>query len=603
MANFSAITFSRLKSEVERYLKEEHNKSNVLYNPSSPYGQILSVLENLHQLSMLYLKNAINQFDLSQVNSNNERVIRNAAILAGHIPFRSISSSGTLEITPLSSAKKEELPQRLIIQDKTTIKNKRNSLYYSIQLNTIGDFPITNQNGSYKSIPINVIQGKWEIKTFTGDGTIMQTINIQEVGEKDIENFNYDVKVNGSVWTTKMHLYDLLPDEQACIVRTGFNGGIDVVFGNGGFGKVPPLGSRIEIRYLVSDGVMGNIYNRSDEWDFINDVTDQDGNLVDIAKLFSVTIKTDISFGADKENYLFTKNVLPIATNNFVLALPQHYEYELKRLGIFTYVSAKFKDSSSGTIFLYLVPNISIFSKDQDYFTIPLSETRTANGVITTSSAFTLDSYEIQKIENYLKSSGRIQLSQKIFITSPSISQYAIRIWANRYDDVSDESDLKRKMISSISDYFLNLKVRRRVDGKGAVPVSDIINTLIALPDLESVKVQFISKKNEDYHIEGAKSLNNRAAIQSSSFAVDLSNPNSMSVYDPNKVIGLDTQLGDIVFDLEQYPVIRGGWMDRYGRTYSDIAPNGDSGNLPPERTSIEITFETILPASSRKPI
>jgi hypothetical protein len=31
----------------------------------------------------------------------------------------------------------------------------------------------------------------------------------------------------------------MLPDEKSCVVKTGFNGGIDVIFGNEGFGLMP----------------------------------------------------------------------------------------------------------------------------------------------------------------------------------------------------------------------------------------------------------------------------------------------------------------------------------------------------------------------------
>ena len=104
MALFSEITFSNVKFEIENFLKKEYNKANVLFSAAAPYGQILMVVENLHQLSLLYLKNAITTFDLSVVNSNNERVIRNAAIYAGHNPGRGISATGTLKFTLKSSA-------------------------------------------------------------------------------------------------------------------------------------------------------------------------------------------------------------------------------------------------------------------------------------------------------------------------------------------------------------------------------------------------------------------------------------------------------------------------------------------------------------------
>ena len=83
--------------------------------PIGTTGQVLSVVENLHQLSILYLKNSINQFDLGDANSNNERVIKNAAILAGHIPFRGISSTGTLKFTKKTSVDLDkELPAGVV---------------------------------------------------------------------------------------------------------------------------------------------------------------------------------------------------------------------------------------------------------------------------------------------------------------------------------------------------------------------------------------------------------------------------------------------------------------------------------------------------------
>ena len=84
--DFVGITFENIKNDVEFYLKSEHNKAGILYSNASPYGQILGVLENLHQLSFMYLKNSLNQFDLGDPNSLNRRYIRNAAVSAGHSP-------------------------------------------------------------------------------------------------------------------------------------------------------------------------------------------------------------------------------------------------------------------------------------------------------------------------------------------------------------------------------------------------------------------------------------------------------------------------------------------------------------------------------------
>ena len=62
------------------------------------------------------------------------------------------------------------------------------------------------------------------------------------------------------------------------------------------------------------------------------------------------------------------KNILPIASNNFVLGLPQQYAYEIKKLGVFSHVNAYEK---TGTIFIVATPNINLFkNQSSDYFTI-----------------------------------------------------------------------------------------------------------------------------------------------------------------------------------------------------------------------------------------
>lgn len=571
MPKFSAITFSRLKDEIERYLKAEHNKAGVLFSAASPYGQILSVVENLHQLSILYLKNAIDQFDLGKPNSNNERVIRNAAIFAGHIPGRGISATGVLKLTPKTDVDIEEKIANSIIvfRNKLSLKNKTNSLFYSLNL---GKISRTEKVVRGNPIYLNIIQGKWENKTFTSNGSIMQTYNVSELGGKDIENFYVEVAVNGTFWTIKKHVYDLLPDEEACVVRTGFNGGVDVIFGNGGFGKIPDLTQSISVRYLVTDGSLGNIYRRTmNDWKLIDEIIDGNGNSIEIDDVFDVEIYNDINFGADAESLEFTKSLLPMASNNFVLALPQQYAYHLKRLGVFSHVNAEEKN---GTIFIYLTPNIRLFKRDsEDYFSIPVKATPLTGGQITYSSAFDLDAYEKAKIVEYLKSGGNIQLTRKFVVKSPKPSFYSMNIFVIHYSDVTIDA-VKSQILASISDYFLDLK---RID---RIPKLDIIRLLSSIRDIHSVDIQIVCKKNEDYHKEGVLSDIRKTRFDSS-LNPDISSATGAASYDPSKTLGLDPILGDIIFDADELPLLRGGWYDRNGVLYSDDSPStSDSSSI-----------------------
>lgn len=560
MPKFSAITFSLLKLQIEEYLKAEHNKAGILFSPASPYGQILSVVENLHQLSILYLKNAINQFDLGDANSNNERVIKNVAILSGHIPFRSISATGTLRLVKKSGLNEDDLPNGVIkLKNQSTLKNKTNSLFYSLDLGKSEENLFVSGSGGPNQFFVRIIQGQWKQATFTGDAKPLQTYSVQDSDAKDVENFNIEVLVNGQYWTIKKHIYDLLPDEQACVVRTGFNGGVDVVFGNGGFGAIPPLVSSITVRYLQSDGSAGNIYRRTvNDWRFVDDIFDSTGQDIDIEKIFDIEIYNDINFGNEREDYRFTKSLLPIATNNFVLALPQHYVYELKKLGIFTLVNAEEK---GGTIYIYAVPDIRLFKRsNESYFTIPLSNEKiNSTGYASqtvNSSAFELDSYERKKILNYLRSGGLTQLTRNFVIRTPKMSFYIMEVKVVRYSSATTDS-VKSQVVSLMSDYFLNLTRLTRI------PKSDIIKTLLTASDIYSVDCRFISKKNEDYH----KSANENITIVNGIAQYPQS-------YDPTKTPGIDPVLGDIVFEADELPVLRGGWYDRNGGYYKDGDPN-----------------------------
>lgn len=541
------ITFAKIKTEIEDFLRVEHNRTNVTYSPSSPFGQVMSVVQNLFQLSMLYLKNSIAQLDITEPNSVNAKVIRNVAISAGHIPTRGISATGTLRISIKSNADLDrDVPGgRITFTNRQLLKNKTNGLHYSINLGTDQQtYKITYST----QIFVSIVQGKWERRKFTGDGQENQTfqLTIKSRGQ-DIENFNYEVLVDGQTITIKKHVYDMLPDEMACVVRSGYNGSLDVIFGNGGFGFIPPVSSVIEVYYLVTDGAQGSIFRRTNnDWTFVDPVLDGFGETMELSKFFDTAIFTDINFGADGESLDFTRNILPIASNNFVLGLPQQYAYHIKRLGVFSYVNAYEMDS---VIYIVATPNIKLFkNQSSNYFTID-------------KRAFVLDDYEISKIDQYLKTGGNLMLTRRYMISSPELSHYVMNVFIMTWSDAVDEN-VNSQIIDTVSEYFLDLN---KVD---RVPRSEIISALAEIQEIHSVDISFVCRKNEDYHRQALLDEENRRNRFATDDALSLDRPST--TYDPNRVIGIDPLLGDIVFDPSEIPVIRGGFYDRNNIFYSD---------------------------------
>lgn len=569
---FTEITFANIKSQIENYLKQEYNTSNILFSEASPYGQILFVVENLFQLSLLYLKNAIKNLDLSENNATNSKVIRSAARIAGYIPGRGISSSGALLMTvKLTTDIASNIPGgRITLFNQQTLKNKTNSLYYTINLSEDKQtFFITKSSQIY----LNIIQGKWTTTSFTGTGDINQTFNINVRGSQDIENFNVQVIVDGVYWTTKTWLYDLAADEQACVVLTGFNGGVDVIFGNGAFGAIPRAGANILVNYLLTDGANGNIFRRtSNDWQFVDSAIDGFGNSIDVTKYFDIAIYNDINFGTNAETTQFIKNMLPVSSNNFILALPQQYAFAIKRLGVFSYVNAY---ERYGSIYIMVTPNIVLFkNQNSNYFSIPLA-------------AFQLDSYEISKIDNYLKANGNIMISRRYTIQSPLLSLYILNVFVITYSD-STQDNVTYQIHNTISNYFLDLtKI-------GRVPKADIIAALTDIKDIYSVDVNFVSRKNEDYHAANKARINYSQSTAEGTF--QLSTVQSNLGYTASTVLGIDPILGDIIFESNEIPVIKGGWYDRNDIYYSDdINASG--------LKSVNIFYQSTVDASQRPAI
>ena len=83
------------------------------------------------------------------------------------------------------------------------------------------------------------------------------------------------------------------------------------------------------------------------------------------------------------------------------------------------------------------------------------------------------------------------------------LSYYVMNIFVMSYSDAMDDS-VNAQILDKISEYFLDL---RRVD---RIPKLDIIRELSSIRDIHSVDIQFICKKNEEYHREKLLLLSNK---------------------------------------------------------------------------------------------
>lgn len=589
--DFIELQYDKLSNQIKTWIQNQYSKSDIVFSEASPYGQILKINKELFTHNIIYNKNSVNQIAIDY--ATDERMIGNLARISGHNPSRAISATGTINLRLKTGIDIENQinGSKIKINNRTLLKNKTNSLYYNIVIGT--DYAIYDITSDI-FIKLNVVQGKYESQNFTGQGVKNQSYSINVEGISNIENFNFAVFYNGILLSGKDGMIDMLPYEYAYFSRTGFNGGLDIYFGTGDYGFVPEIGSLIEVRYLLSDGKNGNILNNKvNDFTWIDSVYDGDGEILSMESLFDITIENDITFGADKENKVFTKNAIPFTSRNYVLSTPDQFIYTLKKLNLFSLINAYnvldenninnnyyidqfitaafgenvadrdkirnkmkefFPNIYDNIIYLYLIPDVkNYFISDYNYFTIPFD-------------AFYLDSNEKIKIMDYLKKMGTISITSNIKIVDPVISRYVVNIYVRRFS-IDFEDNIRNKIIGVVSDFFVN------IDRYDRIVKADLITKIKKeVSGVDSVNLDFICKKNEDYHRD-RNILAQNSNVSNTNDPTLLLRPTIVNPdrYDPNKSLGIDPVQGDIIAEKDEFIVLRGGWYDRDGIYYNDV--------------------------------
>lgn len=534
---FIEIQYDKLSEQVNTWLKKTYNKNDIIFTSASPYGQILNVIKTFYQQLLLQLKQSISVLTLD-ADTINDNYLKGYSRLSGHIPSRAISASGVINIKlkvgiDITTEVKDG---KILLNNHIKIKNKSNNLFYTLYLS---DDNITLDLNQIKNFYFIVKQGQYLKDQFTGNGEINQIYTVNTNNTSQIDNFDIIVKYNSNVLSIKNQIFDQLKDELSCVIRTGINGGIEILFGNNNFGFIPKIGSTITVSYLLTNGQSGNIYtNNINDFQYIDQIVDNANNPINMEDIFDTYISNDIIFGSDGENKEFTKNILPYVSRNFVLASPSQFIYHLKKLNIFSKINVYNKlddndNTNDNQVYLYLVPKISNYFNDTvNYFNIR-------------EDIFYLSKYEKDKIMSYLKLMGILQLNSKVIITQPRITKYVMFINVVKYSDSLDEI-IKQDIVSVCSDFFIH---NERID---RISKSEIISLLTKINGIDSIDLVFISKDNEDNYIKTRR----------------------------DNSLGLDSVLGDIIIKNDELPILRGGWKDRREIYYHDVYENNKLNSI-----------------------
>ena len=618
------LRYEELWNDALNWIKQTYNAANEQFTMASPFAQLLSVILHLGRMIFYYIEDAITGLNIKTAYRPDQ--IRGLARLTGHNPGRAIAARGSIKIVYYDRGDQELNGTVCFIPNKTKLLCTINGATYTILFGA-DSAQITMVAGNF--IQATIIQGKMKYQQATATGEPLQSFNFAERNYADIDEYFINVYVNGLLWEKVDSLLDMGYLQQACIVKTGINGGIDLIFGNGRMGKIPEEGSTIFIEYLVTDGAGGNlpkdIINQEDFFEFVDSGFLRDGTEISLKDNFKVYCDTDVIFGSAQEDITLTQFIAPHASRSFVLANDLNYQYFFKRMNMFNTIEIirgySQKEANYMAHLNYDVYNtmyktsftewqeaVSVYGetsneaqeiyKDlqdvlnkRNFAQQQIEDTNLADNTVyillipdiskrisaasnyftCDESLFTLTPDEQNNLINLIDNSGQKIITVENKILQPKIVRFSVNASVKIWEGYNINS-IYSSCLNALSNYLIYFK-RRDI-----IPISDIVALFEKIDGIDSVKVWFDADvENETVYAErGFYGIDEYGDIVLTRGFQDMN--------------GNTKDVRDIL------PILRGGFTSPEGVVYSNIQSyeslSGFNMSLVEYTTNNKLTLE-----------
>lgn len=559
----SLVMFQKSRLAIELLIKDTieytvttFKQGRTNFTVASAYGQIIFVTQNIAQLILYYIEDSITELNIRTATRSNS--VYGLATLAGHNPTRAVGATGEISLLAKNPGTTDVPSGIVVIPNFTKIKCKNNGLDYILDLPT-DDIRIS-ANGNNNGITIGIIQGTIETQTFTGTGDPLQSVGASIQQTALVDNFFVNVYVNGEKWKKYDSIYDIPRNGKGYVIRNGITSGIDVFFGNTNFGLQPPLGSEINVEYLVTSGQIGNI-TLTDTEDALYEWTDTGftifGDDIDLNETFLIKNVNAPDFGTNPEPLALTRLVAPKVSRSLVLANPDNYIIFFEKFNLFSIIDAFTTPADNNidddnVIYVFLIPDVRKRMKsNENYFTIE-------------ESRFVLSTNQKNKVLDYIERSGSKIVTTIVTLLDPVFSRYVINIALIIFQGNSEES-IRQVVLQRLSDYFVQIRRRDRI------PRSDLISIIEGIDGIDTVNISIVSERDELDFIKWS----------------ELTDSQKLTIPQPTPT-ALD-EFGDIIIKQRDLPIIKGGWNDRRGITY-------ETGINEDKPSAVNIIIKDVVP-------
>ena len=541
MKIFNAIQtqWTDFYNTVSSYLSKVLGR-NGNYGPSNIFGQIFTVLNGAMQNLMLYTEDALSEQNTD--TATRKKSIYSLARLSGYEPSLGTASRCTVKMIYKPEA--SHIGQMIVIPNHTTLQSTQNGLTYNMILQSESVVYDLQKDNSIKHMIL--VEGKFNEQEYVSDGGELYTINIPFTGDMDMDFFSVDV--NGESWSKADGIYDMQPDGKEYVTRCSLSKGVDLIFGNGQYGRILKDGDHVKVTFLSHSGEDGNIKPDGDQtFTFTSALHTTTGDDVDGNNIFTVTLedRSGVTSGTYSEDTESVREMIGYNSRSLVLADAKNYKIFLNRFSFVGY-NRCWSEPGSLVVNAMVMKNYKrMCETGMDYFSL-------------TDSDFLLTPEQQESIREAISRSGQQIGGTILNFISPELKKYAVFIYLKMKDDSVYDPDIIGNQVRTIlGEFFGNIK------SDIYVPKSDIIHLIKTnIPQIDGVNIYLIGQENEEAKING-RYVEKKYTFNPSTMTYKITETTIPVKPGSDPHVGFDDH-GNILLDSDMdFPVLMGGW--RYG--------------------------------------
>lgn len=543
-------SFDRFDETIRSYLSRVFGNLGIEYTHSQIFGVIFNGMRGILQNAMFYIEDALTEQNV--FTSTRQKSLYSLAKISGYEPYYGCSATGTVIGQINANMNLSDGTRKLFIQNYSKLINLNTGVSYLIVLPT--EYYVVDLAKPIIKHEFKIVQGRMEKNQYVSIGRPWESIQISST---DLWNKEYfKVLVDGIEWRQCASVYDMTEDGEEYVLQAGYNGDIEILFGNGNFGQMLNPGQTIEIRTIKHAGSSGNIVSDA-IFKMQSPAYDSIGNSVNINSYMTFTMQNPICGGTNADSAQFIRSIIGYNSRSLVLASEDNFKLFFKRFSFIGYVNCWSERNSLCVTATCLSNKVNELNDIDAYYNLNVDE-------------LLLNDEQKQMIHSTLNNSKRTFAGITLKFQDPIIRRYAIICYV-KVDNIYNREAVRNGIRITLANYFM-----RMFNDVQFIAKSDLMKTIIDNNSaIKSLNMDIISELAEDAYRDGYY------------YKYELKLVNGEYVYVPIKVMyesgknpGLD-DFGNIVIGSKlEIPVLHGGFAYYNDKTIRNGIKNTDMINI-----------------------